>query len=136
MGSNPAGWQLALSILLVAVGGALGAVARFWLSGMIGKRIGETFPWGTLAVNVSGCAAIGLIAGLLHGADQAPDFWPVLVVGGLGSYTTVSSFSLQTMSLMRGGEWRHATGNIAGSLLLCLAAAGSGLALAHRIVAT
>jgi CrcB protein len=135
METNPSGWQLALSILLVAVGGAIGAVARFWLSGAVGQRVGETCPWGTLVVNVSGCFAIGMTAGLLHEFGGAPALWAALVVGVLGSYTTVSSFSLQTMNLMRGGEWRHATGNVVASLLLCLAAAGSGLGLVRLFLA-
>jgi CrcB protein len=121
--------------LLVGIGGAVGAVARFWLSGWVGRRFGETFPWGTLAVNVSGCLAIGLAAGLLHGPGLASDLWAALVIGVIGSYTTVSSFSLQTINLMRGGEWRHAAGNIAASIFLCLAAAGVGAGLATTFFA-
>ena len=124
-----------MTAFLVGFGGAVGAIARFWLSGLVGRRVGETFPWGTLVVNVSGCFAIGLIAGLLRDAAVARSLWPAAVTGVLGSYTTVSSFSLQTMNLMRVGEWRHAAGNVAASLLLCLAATGLGFGLAALLVA-
>lgn len=124
-----------MTAFLVGIGGAIGAIARFWLSGLVGQRVGETFPWGTLVVNVTGCFAIGMIAGLLRDADSGSLLWPAMVTGVLGSYTTVSSFSLQTMNLMRGGEWRHAAGNVAASLLLCLAATCLGLGLAGRLVA-
>ena len=121
-----------LSVLTVAVGGALGAVARFWLSGAIGRRIGETFPWGTLIVNVSGAAAIGALAAALP-ATADPGGGPSLlwlgsVTGFLGGYTTVSSFSLQTMNLARGGEAMAAAWNVAASVLWSLAAAAAGFA--------
>jgi fluoride exporter len=120
-----------LPLALVGIGGALGAIMRFWLSSFVANRIGETFPWGTLVVNVSGAAVIGGIAGWLLGSDPAADtlsFWLFLVLGVLGSYTTVSSFSLQTLILMRGGEWGRAGGNIVASLLLCIGAAAGGYA--------
>jgi CrcB protein len=122
----------ALSLILIALGGAVGAVLRFWLSGLVATRIGETFPWGTLAVNVSGAAAIGSLAGwLLAGGFVTLDspLWLALVTGILGSYTTVSSFSLQTLALMRSGEWVQAGWNVAASLLLCLGAAAAGFML-------
>lgn len=117
-------------LLLVALGGALGACARFWLSGVVARRIGETFPWGTLVVNVTGALAIGLLAALLLSADGVAEgwrgLWLALVVGMLGSYTTVSSFSLQTLALLRGGEGRRAVLNVLASLGLCLGAALAG----------
>lgn len=112
----------------VAVGGALGGMARFWVSGLVGQRLGEAFPWGTLVVNASGALAIGIAAGLLtDGATSAA--WHVAAVGFLGSYTTVSSFSLQTLALAREGRIGRAAWNVAGSLGLCLAAAALGLAV-------
>lgn len=117
-------------IILVALGGAFGACARFWLSGVVARRIGETFPWGTLAVNVSGAAIIGLLAARFvtpEGvAEPWRETWLLLVTGILGSYTTVSSFSLQTLALARAGEpWRAAL-NVMASLGLCLGAAFAG----------
>jgi fluoride exporter len=102
-------------------------VARFWVAGQVTRRFGEAFPWGTLLVNTSGAGLVGAIAGLL--ADAGPTVWSALVVGALGSYTTVSSFSLQTLALVRGGELRRAAWNVLGSVVLCLAAAAAGFAL-------
>lgn len=118
------------NILIVALAGAVGGTARFLISGLIARRIGERFPWGTLVVNVSGALAIGALAALLPVSDAEADdtvrLWLALVVGVLGSYTTVSSFSLQTLMLIRERELRQATLNIAGSVILCLAAASAG----------
>jgi CrcB protein len=117
-------------LLLVAIGGALGACLRFWLSGVIARRVGETFPWGTLVVNVSGALAIGLAAARFMTAQGVAEpwreVWLALVVGVLGSYTTVSSFSLQTLALARAGEGGRAALNVLASLGLCLAAALAG----------
>jgi CrcB protein len=121
-----------ITILLVALGGGIGGIGRFWVSGVVARRYGETFPWGTLAVNASGAACIGVLGGLLLARDtqavgQVP-LWAGLVIGILGSYTTVSSFSLQTLALVRSGEFLHATMNVIGSLVLCLSAATAGYA--------
>jgi len=123
----------ALHMLAVAIGGALGGALRFWVSGVIARRFGERFPWGTLVVNVSGAAMIGAIAGLVlapgsHSIRQ-PTVWAVLVVGVIGSYTTVSSFSLQTLALLRSGEPGRAAANVAASVSLCPAAAAAALIL-------
>jgi fluoride exporter len=118
------------SIVLVAVGGAVGGIARYWVSGFVAQRFGETFPWGTLVVNVTGAAAIGGLAALLLPTDAdaslAMPLWTLLAIGILGSYTTVSSFSLQTLALLRSGEAGHAVRNVAGSVAACLAAAALG----------
>jgi fluoride exporter len=118
------------SIVLVAIGGAAGGLARYWVSGVVAQRFGETFPWGPLVVNVTGAAAIGALAALLLPADAeaslAMPLWTLLAIGILGSYTTVSSFSLQTLALLRSGETGHALGNVAGSVAACLAAAALG----------
>jgi len=121
--------EAALFILLATLGGGLGGVARFWVSGVVARRFGETFPWGTLTVNATGAAAIGVLAALLSGAGgnigAAGPLWAALVSGVLGSYTTVSSFSLQTLALARNGEPLRAALNITGSLVLCLGAAAA-----------
>ena len=129
----------ALHVLAVALGGALGGVARFWVSGVVARRFGERFPWGTLVVNVSGAALIGAIAGLVlapgsHSIGQ-PTVWAVLVVGILGSYTTVSSFSLVTLALARTGNARRAVANVVLSLGLCLSAVAIGMLLASTVTA-
>lgn len=115
----------------VALGSVLGGPARFFLSGLVGRHIGETFPWGTFAVNVTGCLVIGLIAATasVDGLLPAGSFWPFAVTGFLGSYTTVSSFSLQTLALMRDGEILLAGANVLLSLAFCLAAAVFGFVM-------
>lgn len=121
-----------LQILAIAAGGAIGGGVRFWTSGLVARRFGETFPWGTLVVNVSGAIVIGALAGLLHSpgthAVKHVPVWAGLAIGVLGSYTTVSSFSLQTLALLRTGESGRALGNIVASLALCLTAAALGYA--------
>ena len=116
----------------VIVGSALGGMARFWLADAIGRRLGERFPWGTLAVNASGALAIGVLAALLlgpSGSGTGAVTWQFAVAGFLGSYTTVSSFSLQTLALAHDRAWRRAAANIVLSLGLCLPAVGAGLLL-------
>jgi fluoride exporter len=125
-----------MQMLAVAVGGAIGGVARFWVSGIVAHRFGETFPWGTLVVNVSGAAIIGVLAGVLlaseaHAVNHLA--WQGLVIGILGSYTTVSSFSLQTLALLRANELGQAIGNVASSLALCLGSATLGYAAVLRL---
>lgn len=120
------------NIVLVALGGALGGMGRLWVSGQVQRRAGESFPWGILVVNASGAACIGVLGGLLLSRDthSAGDFqlWAGLVVGVLGSYTTVSSFSLQTLALLRAGDFPRAALNVVASLGLCLSAAAAGYA--------
>jgi CrcB protein len=125
-------------LILVALGGALGGVARFWVSGLVARRFGERFPWGTLVVNVTGSSAIGALAVLAldpagHAVLRQP-LWLGLAVGLLGSYTTVSSFALQTLSLAQAREGVRAALNVALSVLLCLAAAASGYAATAALV--
>jgi CrcB protein len=125
-----------LTYLWIAVGGALGSVGRFWLSGALAQRYGETFPIGTLLVNVTGSLAIGFFATLTSpdGRWLAPvGFRQFFIYGVLGGYTTFSSFSLQTLELAQDGQWLRATVNAAGSVVLCLAAVWLGHMLAAGI---
>jgi CrcB protein len=115
--------------LMVAVGGALGSIARFWCSGFVASRFGETFPWGTMLVNVLGSFIIGGFATLTgpDGRFFVPGEWRVLVmVGFCGGFTTFSSFSLQTLLLLQDEEWLLAAGNILLSVAICLAAVWAG----------
>jgi fluoride exporter len=115
--------------LWIAIGSALGGTARFALSRFVAERIGETFPWGTIIINVTGSFAIGFF-NTLTGPDGR---WFVssqgrmfFMTGICGGYTTFSSFSLQTLNLAREGEWLHAGGNIAASVVFCLLAVWLG----------
>lgn len=124
--------------LAVAFGSALGGLGRYWLSGAVAQQVGETFPWGTLAVNVTGSFLIGVIAGFTIADGRvllAPTWREFLMAGVCGGYTTFSSFSLQTLHLVRDGDWRRAGANAFLSLLCCFAAVWLGHALAiafHR----
>jgi CrcB protein len=113
----------------IFLGSGVGGLARFALSGLIAHRLGETFPWGTFAVNVSGSFVIGFFATLtdpdgrmLVGAT-ARQF---VMTGVLGGFTTYSSFSLQTLALARDGEWVRAAANAAGTFTLCFLAVWLG----------
>ena len=114
---------------LIALGGALGSVARFFLSGVVANQFGGTFPWGTLIVNVTGSFVIGFVA-TLTGPDgrafASGNTRQFLMTGILGGYTTFSSFSLQTLNLAREGEWFRAGANTIGSVVMCLVAVWIG----------
>lgn len=122
--------------LAVALGGALGTVARYFLSGVVADAFGQTFPWGTLIINVTGSFVIGFF-GALTGPDGrllvSGTVRQFVMIGICGGYTTFSSFSLQTLNLANDGEWLAAGGNIAGSVILCLVfvwiGAAAGMAL-------
>jgi len=122
--------------LWIALGSGLGGVARFALSGIVANHFGETFPWGTLIVNVAGSFLIGLVAtltdpdGRLFVGATARQF---VMTGLLGGFTTFSSFSLQTLNLVRDGDWLRAGGNAFGSLALCLGAVWLGRIVALAI---
>jgi CrcB protein len=116
----------------VTVGSAIGGLCRFWISGIVARLIGETFPWGTLIINVVGSFIIGFVATL-----SAPDGRIFLnsttrlgiMAGFCGGFTTFSSFSLQTLNLMNDGEWLHAGSNIVSSVVLCMLAVWLGYIL-------
>jgi len=121
-----------LAYLWIAIGGALGSVARYWFSGVVGRQFGETFPWGTLLVNISGSFAIGVCAALSEPGGRhfiKPAGRQFLMYGICGGYTTFSSFSLQTLQLIREGDWFKASANALASLGLCLVAVWLGYAL-------
>src|SRR5437868_14296155 len=114
---------------LVAGGGALGSVARYWLSGVIDRRFGETFPWGTLLVNVSDCLVIGFFAtdtGTEGRLLVRPEWRLAFMAGVCGGYTTYSSLGLQTLNLTMEGDWIRAAANVVLSVVLCLGAVWLG----------
>jgi fluoride exporter len=113
-------WQ---QLLLVAMGGALGAVGRFWLGGVLLRHLGNGFPWGTLAVNLIGSFAAGFIAIWLEGRGPAALYWRAfLIVGVLGALTTYSALMLECLLYVKSQR----SGLMLGYLVLTLI---SGLAL-------
>jgi fluoride exporter len=123
--------------VLVTAGAIVGTPLRFYVSRVIGGWFGLTFPWGTLVVNVTGCFGMGLAAAYAaaHGLSGTSEYWLLVATGFLGSYTTVSSFALQTLALARDGENRGALGNIALSVGVCLAVVAAGYALGTPLFA-
>jgi CrcB protein len=122
--------------LAIVIGSMLGGCARYFVSGAIARRLGETFPWGTMTINVTGAFLIGIFGALATHPGSifaAPNPWLFAVTGFLGCYTTVSSFSLQTLTLARNGEPMHALGNVVFSVGLCLAAVSCGFLLADSV---
>jgi CrcB protein len=119
-------------IICLVLGCALGGSARYFVSGYVARRMGETFPWGTMTVNVTGAFVIGVFGALASDPSSlmaSPEPWLFAVTGFLGCYTTVSSFSLQTLALARDGEVRSSFLNILLSVLLCLGAVASGFTM-------
>ena len=121
-------------LICLVVGSVLGGTARYFVSGVVARRFGEAFPWGTLLINVTGAFLIGIFgARATHDVSMLaqPAPWLFAVTGFLGCYTTVSSFSLQTLILAHDGKLRGALGNVVFSVMLCLVAVTAGFVLAE-----
>jgi CrcB protein len=123
--------------LAVMIGGAVGTALRMALSNWIADRMAHAFPLGTLVVNISGCFVIGLLGGLTGPNSPllvSPLVRQAVMIGVLGGYTTFSSFSFQTLTLMNDGEWLYAGLNVTLSVVLCLAAVWLGSAVANAVL--
>jgi CrcB protein len=121
-----------LAYLWIAIGGALGSVSRFWISGMVAERVGETFPWGTVLINITGSFVIGVFAAVTAPEGRwaaSPAIRQFVMIGICGGYTTFSSFSLQTLNLLRDRQWLYAGGNVVLSVVLCMVAVWLGYVL-------
>ena len=122
--------------LLVALGGALGTIARYALSGFVATHFGETFPWGTMIINIAGSLVIGFFA-TLTGPDGrvfvGTEIRQFVMMGLCGGFTTFSSFSLQTLNLARDGELGLALANVGLSVFLCLLAVWVGHIIAEHL---
>lgn len=115
----------------VAIGGALGAVARYWLSNLIHAVAGREFPWATLSVNIVGSFLMGVLVILIVERWSLSAEWrSVVLVGFLGAFTTFSTFSLETLALIELGEPVRALLYISASVILCVAATWGGASLA------
>ena len=118
------------SLLFIALGGALGALGRFWTGLAASCLFGSRFPAGTLIVNVAGSFLIGLTASAIAAGRLAPNPWDDLVMQGFcGALTTFSTFSMDSFRLFREGRMWSAWTNLVLSMILCLSAAALGLSL-------
>ena len=123
-----------LRVLFIGLAGLVGTLCRYWLSGVLARRYGETFPAGTLAVNVAGCFLIGFLFYMFqerYVVGQTAR--TVVLVGFLGGFTTFSSYGLQTFTLLRDGEFAYAAANVFASNLLGLLMVWGGYALAKLL---
>lgn len=122
--------------LSVALGGAIGAVSRYWISALVFKTVGAAFPWATLAVNVLGCAILGVLIQLMALAWSPPEpLRAALTVGLLGALTTFSAFSLEVVLMLQRGDWLNAGLYILLSVVLCVGATITAMALMKMVLA-
>jgi CrcB protein len=130
------GWAAVITWVWIAIGSALGGVARYGCSLAVANWFGQTFPWGTLLVNILGSFIIGFFDGMAGPGGRlmvAPDVRLFVTVGICGGYTTFSSFSLQTMALIREGDVVRAGWNVVGSVVLCLVSVWLGAVAAAAL---
>lgn len=122
-------------VLLIAFGGGLGSVLRYLIAGWTQRLSPETFPLGTMVVNVTGCLAIGVLGAMFAGPHTWREEWRIaLMVGLLGGFTTFSSFSFETLELTNDGQLARAGANVLLTNVLCLGAAWIGYRLAERLL--
>lgn len=123
-----------LKILVVAVGGGIGAVTRYLVSGWAAERYGAAFPYGTLIVNIAGCFVIGLFMGLVTERVIVNPYWRLLVTTGfLGGLTTFSSFGYETIKLVGDGTFNLAAFNILFNVVIGLVATWAGITLSKLV---
>jgi CrcB protein len=122
-----------LRLLLIAIFGAAGTLARYGLQGFVHERIGGTFPYGTLLINLTGCFLIGLIGQFtMNRMVISPDWRVAIAVGFFGGYTTFSGFGWETAKMLEDGEWLPATTYVAASVVVGLLLSVVGIRLANK----
>jgi CrcB protein len=121
-------------LLLIAAGGSIGAVARYGVSNLVYAFMSESFPWGTLVVNVSGSFLIGMLAELFDAALFPAEWRSFLAIGFLGAYTTFSTYTLETVNMLRDGELKLATANILAGNVAGIAAVVLGIYVSRFII--
>jgi len=122
-----------LRLLLIAVFGAAGTLARYGLQGLVQVRVGSTFPWGTLLINLSGCFFLGLIGQMmLNRMMVSSELRVAIAVGFFGGYTTFSSFGWEAAKMLESGEWLRSMTYVAASVVLGLLLSVAGIRLGNR----
>jgi CrcB protein len=122
-----------LRVLLIAIFGAIGTLARYGLQGVVQVRTGGVFPYGTLLINLTGCFLLGLLGQFTMNRMVIPPDWRVaMTVGFFGGYTTFSSFGWETAKMLEDGEWLRATTYVAASVVAGLFLSVAGIRLANR----
>jgi CrcB protein len=123
-----------MEYIWVGIGGFLGANARYILSGQVAQRLGVTFPYGTMIINLTGALLIGIIFTILTDRVVADPLWrQLIVVGFLGGYTTFSSYTFEAVTLMQDGRWSAALTYVVGINLLGLVACFLGIVIARSL---
>lgn len=125
-----------MQLIAIGVGGAIGAVLRFIISGIAYNVLGQNFPWGTLVVNMIGCFLIGLLSQLFEEIAISPNLRVLVLVGGLGAFTTFSTYALENVNLLRDGQFGIAFLDILASTALGLIFVFLGMALANYLSVT
>ena len=122
-----------MRLLLIAVFGAVGTLARYGLQGLVQVRVGSTFPWGTLFINLTGCFFLGLIGQMmLNRMMVSSELRVAIAVGFFGGYTTFSSFGWEAAKMLESGEWLRSMTYVAASMVLGLLLSVAGIRLGNR----
>ncbi len=121
-------------LAFIGIAGAAGALCRYGMASLVQRLAGASFPIGTFVVNVVGCLAFGLLAGLFEGRlHVSPETRFALLTGFLGAYTTFSTYAFESTALLRDGQWLAASLNIGGQVVLGIVAVTIGLNLARAL---
>lgn len=123
-----------MQFLWIGIGGFLGANARFLLGQEIGRRLGTSFPYGTMTINILGSLVIGVVFTLLTDRIVADPFWrQLIVIGFLGGFTTFSSYAMETITLLQDGRWSSALLYVMGNNVIGLLACAAGVSIARAL---
>ena len=123
-----------VKVMCIAAGGAVGAVARYAVSGAVVRMVGGGTAWGTLCVNLVGSFLIGVLAATFEHANIPANMKILLMTGLLGAFTTFSTFSLETVGMLDDGRWTHAAANVGGSCAMGVAMVVAGMVLVRAVV--
>lgn len=125
---------MAMNLVIIALGGALGAVSRFLMGNAVSKAVGSALPYGTFVINLVGCFAMGLLMTIIVDRELLSAAWRLfLCVGFLGGFTTFSSFGYEALMLLTEGRMLAALTYVSGSVVLGLAAAAAGVLCARAL---